>query len=508
MLLASETARSLYGVHTSHLRPHYFHALSLQSVYTHQRPAHAPFGLVPTASAAGTSKDGASGTQVSVNGPPMTAKQVALAYYERYNAKRIDDILELLAEDAVYEDLVYQEPFRGRAAISAYLRKVEAIVPPDVRFVVEDITDGDPLRCGVRWHVELEGGIVFPFSRGTSFYQINEQGQIVFARDVVEPTFKPGASALQGIAAVAPLVRRLGPAADPAMLKRLPIAAAAMGGFWLTYLLVVLGSTVPPGNPAWQTSPEVLQTILNESFNFFYVNIGLTQLGINIVPCVAEHPVSEALFNFVSAWSLMFWPAMVADPLTKKKMGFSTKFGLWLGVMFLTNVFMPAYMALRLVPDEPLLKGSSAAEVADTNTDGEQPKRENNKVAQTQTLQRQMSENIGGVQDVKLPGYAPVFGGTALAVGLVSLAWAVAARPEFGNIGARYEYFMTQYSSDRVFWAFCVDAVLYWVWQVWLMGAAGEKGWQRWTPFFGMALWLMNGQEIRIDKKQALGGED
>jgi hypothetical protein len=38
--------------------------------------------------------------------------------------------------------------------------------------------------------------------------QVNDRGQIVFARDIVEPTIKPGASALGGISAVAPLVSR------------------------------------------------------------------------------------------------------------------------------------------------------------------------------------------------------------------------------------------------------------------------------------------------------------
>lgn len=46
-------------------------------------------------------------------------------------------------------------------------------------------------------HVELEGGIEFPFSRGVSFYEINEQGKIVFARDIVEPAMKPGGAALK-----------------------------------------------------------------------------------------------------------------------------------------------------------------------------------------------------------------------------------------------------------------------------------------------------------------------
>lgn len=45
-------------------------------------------------------------------------------------------------------------------------------------------------------HVDLQGN-EFPFSRGVSFYEINDEGKIVGARDCVEPAFKPGASALQ-----------------------------------------------------------------------------------------------------------------------------------------------------------------------------------------------------------------------------------------------------------------------------------------------------------------------
>ena len=52
------------------------------------------------------------------------------------------------------------------------------------------------------------------------------------------------------------------------------------------------------------------------------------QLGLNPVPCVAEHPVSEGIFNFVNAWSLMFWPVMLADPRgTRVK----NKLPLWVG---------------------------------------------------------------------------------------------------------------------------------------------------------------------------------
>jgi hypothetical protein len=77
-----------------------------------------------------------------------------------------------------------------------YFEKVRATVPPDIKFVVEDITDYDPRAVGVRWHVELDGN-EFPFSRGASFYEVNADGRIVRARDLVEPAIKPGSAALQ-----------------------------------------------------------------------------------------------------------------------------------------------------------------------------------------------------------------------------------------------------------------------------------------------------------------------
>lgn len=65
--------------------------------------------------------------------------------------------------------------------------------------------------------MELEGGIELPFSRGVSFYQV-ENGSIVFARDIVEPGIKIGGAALQAsrpaaaaaasLCALAPATRR------------------------------------------------------------------------------------------------------------------------------------------------------------------------------------------------------------------------------------------------------------------------------------------------------------
>ena len=103
----------------------------------------------------------------------------------------------------------------------------------------------------------------------------------------------------------------------------------------------------------------------------------------------------------------------------------------------------------------------------------------------------------GGPGAAALPAWAPAVGAAALGVGCVSLCWAAAARPEYGGLAERWAYFAQQYSTDRVFWAFCLDAGLYSVWQAWLLGDAGAAAWHRYVPFFGLAGWLLQGTARR-----------
>ena len=60
-------------------------------------------------------------------------------------------------------------------------------IPAALQFVVDDISDGES-AVGVCWHLELDGK-PFPFSRGVSLYRV-EDGQVLFARDLVEPSAK------------------------------------------------------------------------------------------------------------------------------------------------------------------------------------------------------------------------------------------------------------------------------------------------------------------------------
>lgn len=125
------------------------------------------------------------------------------------------------------------------------------------------------------------------------------------------------------------------------------------------YIAFIFFSRSLPGSPILETPPAVLEEILHESVTFFYVTPLLNSIGITVVPdlkvcktsitplvplklgtlkeawgmswfvMVQEFPVSEAVFNFMNAWSFMFLPVMLADP---KAAGMRYKIPLYLGI--------------------------------------------------------------------------------------------------------------------------------------------------------------------------------
>ncbi|KAL3161634.1 hypothetical protein ABBQ32_010489 [Trebouxia sp. C0010 RCD-2024] len=372
-----------------------------------------------------------------------SAKDVVQEFYARYNKGDVNGIMELFADQCEYHDMIYADPFTGREEIRSFFSKFSSALSSDLQFVVD-----------VQWcrHLELNG-VEFPYSRGVSFYEVNDDGKITSARDIPEPTIKPGDSAIYAIKALTPLVRKLGPKANPANIK-LPRAAIAAWAFYIGYISFVLFSSSLPGRPAYAVEWRTLVETWHCSINFFYVNQVLNWLGIHLIESVPEHPVYEALFNLVNVWSLMLWPLMLAD---KKGAKVKNKFGIYLGTQFLTNIFFVPYLALREQP------AGSRGTAADAD-----PKQ------------------------ARLPSYAPLIGVTGAVVGIASVVWVLGVRPEYGGLAERWQYFVSQSANNRVFFAFVLDAVLYSAWQALLMGEDATKL-QRYLPFAGLVAYLIQG---------------
>ncbi|MEO1401662.1 MAG: hypothetical protein AAFV72_10505 [Cyanobacteria bacterium J06635_1] len=221
---------------------------------------------------------------------------------------------------------------------------------------------------------------------------------------------------------------------------------------FLTVVYVVLLLLSPPdwlpGEPVWAIQPETMQEILDESINFFFVLPILNQLGIHLMEAPVVHPAMEAFFNLAEAWIFMFLPLLLLDP----RGGKLPRVPMWGAAMFLTNVFLMPYMALRL---------------------------------------GQVSEASQGEKGI----LAQVFGWIGLGVGAIALYWFCAALPEFGTVAERFAYLGQQVMTNRVTLAFCVDLFLFGIFQAVLMGAIIPQGhllrWLRFMPFFGLATWLI-----------------
>ena len=359
----------------------------------------------------------------------------------------------------------------------AYLAKALNVLGPDVMFVVDAIAPApDGAAVGVKWHCELKDGkgTPLPNSRGASFYELDTgSGLIVGARDLVEPAIKPGASTLGLLRAVLPLIKLAaggggggggegGAAATPTTTTPSPLrltpTATAVWLLYAGYVSAVFFSRALPGVPVLETPPDVLREVFDESLNFFYVNPILHALHLSPLPDPARPPPSEALFNFVNAWSALFLPVMLADSRAAP-LGRTTVARLWLGIQFLTNVFFPPYLALRLMT--ALEEGAGA------------------EPSQASRL---------AIQPSALPSWTAAVVIVCTVVGAVSLPWALFARPEFGDLHARAEATTAMLTTNRASFAFALDGCLYAVWQAALLEGAPWR--QRFVPFWGLTSWL------------------
>ncbi|KAK7308907.1 hypothetical protein RJT34_05236 [Clitoria ternatea] len=145
-----------------------------------------------------------------------SAAAVVRNFYERINAHDVDSVQYLIAENCVYEDLVFPRPFVGRKEILEFFKKFTNSTSKDLQFVIDDLSTEDSSSVGVIWHLEWNGK-PFPFSKGCSFYRlevINGRRQITYGRDTVEPAIKPGDATLAVIRSLTWLLQQFPQLAD------------------------------------------------------------------------------------------------------------------------------------------------------------------------------------------------------------------------------------------------------------------------------------------------------
>jgi len=121
----------------------------------------------------------------------------ARRYWQGMNERNIDYALEQFSEEIFFQDMMFAEPITSKEGLRAHFTTCLDGFPEGLLFVIDEISrDGGDGCCGAYWHCETPEGKAFPFSRGLSFYKCDEEGKLVFAREIPEPSTKPGPAGL------------------------------------------------------------------------------------------------------------------------------------------------------------------------------------------------------------------------------------------------------------------------------------------------------------------------
>ena len=120
-------------------------------------------------------------TKVSRKG----AKDIMQSFYSAVNSRDLERAMEMVDDDATYEDFTFQEPFIGKDGVRELLQDAMSL-PKGLDFVIDETAGGEAWggddSVGMTWHVEFDG-VPLPNSRGASLYK-TRGGKLVYARDL------------------------------------------------------------------------------------------------------------------------------------------------------------------------------------------------------------------------------------------------------------------------------------------------------------------------------------
>ncbi|GAX78834.1 hypothetical protein CEUSTIGMA_g6271.t1 [Chlamydomonas eustigma] len=139
--------------------------------------------------------------------------ETVLSFFHRLNSRDISGLLQLLSDDIVHHDLAHENPALNKLEVAKFYQELLASLSENMKFVVEDITDGDSFYVGVTWHIAVEG-LELPLGRGVGFYKVS-RGKIHYVRQSPEHFLKVANLALSATGMASPLVHALGPAVSP-----------------------------------------------------------------------------------------------------------------------------------------------------------------------------------------------------------------------------------------------------------------------------------------------------
>ena len=73
-----------------------------------------------------------------------TAKDIIESIYQAINQRKIEQAMQWVDEDCIYEDVNFSKPFQGKEAVKHLFQESCDNVPRDLKFVIDQITQATP----------------------------------------------------------------------------------------------------------------------------------------------------------------------------------------------------------------------------------------------------------------------------------------------------------------------------------------------------------------------------
>ena len=363
-------------------------------------------------------------------------------YFDAWNRRDMVDAVSNFSDNCVVRDTQFEKGFEGKEEFERHLLRVEECLPGTFNFAIDDIAL-TPNNAGVSWHVENNGDAL-SFTRGVSFYEVDESGLI--SRGIEIPEKAPPKNGL---------INTIASKFEKEPIRYIPAA------IWVAYMYALfISEGILPGVNALQLEQRTWEEVRDLSLNFFLVS---PILNLPFAPVV--HPMLEGVFNLLLAWAAMF-AGFLSDE-RKNKPNLLPWGPMLVGMQFLTSGFLLPYLFTRSVEKDDLV----------------------------------YKEDIDGELQAKVGEWKPL-GGALATVGTYSIVWAFIGRPEFGDFNERYSSFIDLLSIDRVGSSFLVDLAIFAIFQSWFIdddlkrrGVDVEsenvlRNIGKVIPFFGLAYYL------------------
>jgi len=72
-------------------------------------------------------------------------------FYDRFNARDLDRCMEFIAEDCVYEDTVFNDPFVGKTQIRDYFEEIFEYLDPEAIVKIDGVSADPAGTVGLLW---------------------------------------------------------------------------------------------------------------------------------------------------------------------------------------------------------------------------------------------------------------------------------------------------------------------------------------------------------------------